>query len=103
LPTGPSGTTSVVNQVCAIHHHLDDGYDSPRMTDELRQRNYGVNHKRVERLQDANGIVKDGCRRKFRTEISDVSAPPFAEPVQRDFTQARRSGAPAGPHLHPVR
>ena len=52
------------------------------MTDELRRRGYCVNHKRVERLIGANGIyAKDGRRKKVRTTIPDVSAPPLPDLV----------------------
>jgi len=76
----------VVNEMYEIHHHHDDTYGSPRMTDELRRRGYDVNHKRVERLQGENGIyAKDGRRKKVRTTIPDVTAPPLPDLVQRDF------------------
>ncbi len=76
----------VVNEMVDIHHHHDDTYGSPRMTDELRRRGYDVNHKRVERLQAEHGIyARDGRRRKVRTTIPDVTAPPLPDLVQRDF------------------
>ena len=77
----------VVDEMYDIHHHHDDTYGSPRMTDELRRRGYDVNHKRVERLQAENGIyAKDGRRKKVRTTIPDVTAPPLPDLVQRDFS-----------------
>ena len=76
----------VVDEMYDIHHHHDDTYGSPRMTDELKRRGYDVNHKRVERLQAENGIyAKDGRRTKVRTTIPDVTAPPLPDLVQRDF------------------
>jgi putative transposase len=76
----------VVNEMYDIHHHHDDTYGSPRMTDELKRRGYDVNHKRVERLQAEHGIyAKDGRRKRVRTTIPDVSAPPLPDLVQRDF------------------
>ena len=57
------------------------------MTEELRRRGFGVNHKRVERLMADNGLyAKDGRRRKVRTTIPDVSAPPLPDRLQRDFS-----------------
>lgn len=76
----------LVNELVDIHEHLDDTYGSPRLTDELRRRGHCVNHKRVERLQAENGLyAKDGRRRKVRTTIPDVSAPPLPDLVKRDF------------------
>jgi len=76
----------LVEEMREIHAGLDDTYGSPRMTDELRRRDYDVNHKRVERLMAAHGIwAKDGRRRKVRTTIPDVSAPPLPDLVKRDF------------------
>jgi transposase InsO family protein len=77
----------LVNEMVDIHRHLDDTYGSPRMTAELRRRGFGVNHKRVERLQAEYGLyAKDGRRTKLRTTIPDVSAPPLADLLQRDFS-----------------
>ena len=77
----------VVNEMYDVHRHLDDTYGSPRMTDELRRRGHGVNHKRTERLMATNGIyAKDGRRKKVRMTIPDVSAPPLADLVTRDFS-----------------
>jgi transposase InsO family protein len=77
----------VVNEMVDIHEHLDDTYGSPRLTDELRRRGHCVNHKRVERLQADNGLyAEEGRRRKVRTTIPDVTAPPLPDLVRRDFT-----------------
>ncbi|MGH9017136.1 MAG: IS3 family transposase [Acidimicrobiales bacterium] len=76
----------VVNEMWDIHHRQDDTYGSPRLTGELRRRGYDVNHKKVERLQVENGIyARDGRRRKVRTTVPDVAAPPPPDLVQRDF------------------
>jgi hypothetical protein len=67
----------LVNEIIDVHRYLDDTYGSPRMTDELRDRGFGVTHKQVERLMAENGLyAKDGRRRKLRTTIPDISAPP---------------------------
>ena len=77
----------LVDEMLEIHTGLDDTYGSPRMTDELRRRGFDVNHKRVERLMAVHGIwAKDGRRRKVRTTISDLSAPPLPDLVRRDFS-----------------
>src|SRR5271170_607953 len=77
----------LVNAMWEIHFGHDDTYGSPRMTDELRRRGHCVNHKRVERLIGAYGLyAKDGRRKKVRTTIPDVSAPPLPDLVARDFS-----------------
>jgi transposase InsO family protein len=77
----------VVNEIHRVHDELDDTYGSPRMTAELADRGFCVNHKRVERLMAEHGIyARDGRRKKVRTTIPDVSAPPLPDLVQRDFT-----------------
>jgi putative transposase len=76
----------LVNEMIDIHEHLDDTYGSPRLTGELRRRGYDDNHKRIERLQAAHRLyAKDGRRRKVRTTIPDISAPPLPDLVGRDF------------------
>ncbi len=78
--------TLLINEIRKVHDHLDDSYGSPRMTDELRSRGHCANHKRVERLMAENGIyARDGRRRKVRTTIPDVSAPPLPDLVGRRF------------------
>jgi putative transposase len=78
----------LVNEIHDVHEHLDDTYGSPRMTDELRDRGFCVNHKHVERLMRENGLhAKDGRRPKVRTTIPDVSAPPLPDLVGRDFSR----------------
>jgi transposase InsO family protein len=77
----------LINEMYDVHRHLDDTYGSPRMTGELRRRGYCVNHKRVERLMVGNGIVAaDARRKKVRTTIPDLSAPPLPDLVGRDFS-----------------
>jgi putative transposase len=75
----------IVNEMYDVHANLDDTYGSPRMTTELRSRGHCVNHKRTERLMADHGIVAtDGRRRKVRTTIPDVTAPPLPDLVRRD-------------------
>ena len=76
----------LVNEIIAIHDTLDDTYGSPRLTGELR-RERCVNHKRVERIVRENGLyAKDARRKKCRTTIPDVSAPPLPDHINRDFS-----------------
>ena len=76
----------VINEMHKVHDDLDDTYGSPRMTTELASRGLCTNHKRVERLMAANGIyARDGRRKKVRTTIPDVSAPPLPDLVGRRF------------------
>lgn len=50
------------------------------MTAELRRRGFCVNHKRTERLKAENGIIAaDGRRKKLRTTIPAVTAPPLPD------------------------
>jgi transposase InsO family protein len=91
VSAGPSDTECdeaiLVNEMLDVHRHLDASYGSPRMTAELRRRSHCVNHKRTERLMSTHGIVaSDGRRRKVRTTIPDVTAPPVPDLVRRDFT-----------------
>jgi putative transposase len=91
VAAGPSAAewdeALVVNEMHDVHAHHDDTYGSPRMTTELRRRGYCVNHKRIERLMAENGIVAtDGRRRRVRTTIPDVTAPPLPDLVRRDFS-----------------
>lgn len=77
----------LINEMRKVHDELDDTYGSPRMTDELRDRGFCANHKRVERLMAENAIyAQDGRRRKVRTTIPDVTAPPLPDLVKRDFS-----------------
>jgi len=91
VTTGPSEAewdeALLVNEMYEIHHGHDDTYGSPRMTDELARRGFCDNHKRVERLMAAYGLyARDGRRKKVRTTIPDVSAPPLPDLVKRDFS-----------------
>jgi hypothetical protein len=80
----------LVNEIMAIHH-LDDSYGSPRLTNELAKRGFCANHKRVERLVSDYGLYATDARRKrVKTTIRDLWAPPLPDRVQRNF----RVGAP---------
>ena len=48
---------ALVAAIREIHDETDGTYGEPRMTPELRDRGWAVNHKRVERLMRVHGIV----------------------------------------------
>ena len=101
--SGPSAVewveALVVNETRDVHAHHDGTYGSPRMTTELRRRGFCLNHKRTERLMAENGIVAaDGRRKKVRTTIPYVTAPPLPDLVRRDLSvgePGRRANQPA--------
>lgn len=77
----------LVNEIHAIHHHFDDSYGSPRLTNELAIRGFCANHKRVERLVRTYGLyATDARRKKMRTTVPDLWAPPLPDLVRRDFS-----------------
>ena len=91
----------LVNEILSIHATLDDSYGSPRLTHELR-RGRCVNHKRVERIVREHALyAKDARRRKCRTTIPDVSAPPMPDLIKRDFSVGAGTEDLRGHHLHP--
>ena len=77
---------AVVQQMREIHDEFDETYGSPRMTVELANHGYKVNHKRVERLMRAHGIVGVHKPAKVRTTIPAEHNPPLPDLIQRDFT-----------------
>jgi putative transposase len=54
----------LVAKIRTIHAESAGTYGSPRVTAELRRRGWRVNHKRVERLMAAHGIVGHRPRRR---------------------------------------
>ena len=68
-----------------IHDEFDETYGSPRMTVELANRGHVVNHKRVERLMRAHGIVGVHKPARVRTTIPAENTPPLPDLVQRGF------------------
>lgn len=75
----------LVNEIREIHAEFDDTYGEPRMTPELRDRGFVVNHKRVERLMRVHGIVGVYKPPKVRTTIPAEDAPPLPDLVGRLF------------------
>lgn len=86
---GPSETewedVRLVEVIREIHAETDGAYGEPRMTPELRDRGFAVNHKRVERLMRVHGIVGVHKPAKVRTTIPAEQAPPLPDLVGRLF------------------
>ena len=75
----------LVDEIRQIHDETDGTYGEPRMTPELRDRGWWVNHKRIERLMRAHGIVGVHKAPKVRTTIPAEDAPPVPDLVGRLF------------------
>lgn len=73
----------------AIHDEFDGTYGAPRMTVELANRGRPTNHKRVERLMRAHGIVGVHKPVKVRTTIPAEDAPPLPDLIGRRFAPGR--------------
>ena len=77
----------LINEMWDIHNNVNDSYGSPRMHTALSDRGFCHNHKKTERLMAQNGVYAvDGRRKKVKTTIPDVSAPPLPDLVKRDFS-----------------
>lgn len=79
----------LVAEIREIHDEFDGAYGEPRMTPELRERGWEVNHKRVERLMRVHGIVGVHKAPKVRTTIPAEDAPPVPDLVGRRFDPGR--------------
>jgi len=75
----------LVETMREIHAESDDTYGEPRMTAELRDRGWVVNHKRVARLMRLHGIVGVHKPPKVRTTIAAEDAPPLPDLIGRRF------------------
>jgi putative transposase len=86
---GPSAAeqdeAALVAEIREIHDTFDGTHGEPRITEELARRGRTVNHKRVERLMRANGIVGVHKPAKVRTTIPAEDAPPLPDLVGRRF------------------
>lgn len=86
---GPTATeiadTALVAEMRAIQADFDDTYGEPRMTPELAERGFKVNHKRVERLMRIHGIVGVHKPPKVRTTIPAEENPPMPDLIGRRF------------------
>jgi len=79
----------LVQQIREIHDEFDESYGSPRMTAELRDRGWQVNHKRVERLMRVHSIVGIHKPARVRTTIPAEDAPPLPDLVKRNFAPGK--------------
>jgi putative transposase len=74
----------VLAAIRAIHREHAD-YGSPRVTAELARRGLACNHKKVEQLMAAHGIVARRHRRRRNLTKPDESAAPLPDLVGRLF------------------
>ncbi|MFL6270702.1 MAG: IS3 family transposase [Actinomycetes bacterium] len=79
----------LVAESCSIHADSAGTYGSPRVTHELRRRGWRVNHKQVERLMAAHGIVGHRPRRRRGLTKADGAAPPAPDLLGRLFDPDR--------------
>ena len=79
-----------------IQIESDDTYGQPRMTPELRERGFNVNHKRVERLMRKHSIVGVHKPAKVRTTIPAEDNAPMPDLIGRRFKPGRPDVAWAG-------
>ena len=75
----------LVTEIRTIHAESAGTYGSPRVTAELGRRGWRVNHKRVERLMAAHGIVGHRPRRRRGLTKADSATPPAPDLVGRLF------------------
>ena len=75
----------LVAKIRTIHGESAGTYGSPRVTAELRRRGWRVNHKRVERLMAAHGIVGHRPRRRRSLTKPNTAEPPAPDLVGRLF------------------
>jgi putative transposase len=75
----------LVSEIRRIHARSHGTYGAPRVTAELRRRGQVVNHKRVERLMRAHGIVGYRPRRRRSLTKPDAGAAPAPDLLGRLF------------------
>lgn len=79
----------LVGEIHRIHARSKATYGAPRVTAELWRRGWKVNHKRVERLMRAHGIVGYRPRRRRSLTRQDRGAPPAPDLLGRLFDPDR--------------
>ena len=75
----------LVGEIRRIHARSHSTYGAPRVHAELRRRGWAVNHKRVERLMRAHGIVGYRPRRRRSLTRPDAGAAPAPDLLGRLF------------------
>jgi putative transposase len=73
--------------IAGIHHESRGTYGAPRVHAELAAQGIHIGRKRVARLM-RTAQLQGVSRRKVRTTIRDVAAPPALDLVERQFTTA---------------
>ena len=81
--------TGLVGEIRRIHARSHGTYGVPRITAELRRRGQAVNHKRVERLMRAHGIVGYRPRRRRSLTRQDRGVAPAPDLLGRLFDPDR--------------
>ncbi len=84
LTVGELAEARLVKQIRKIHDDSDGTYGSPRVTRELRNQGWVVNHKRAERLMRIHNIVGYTPKKHHKTTTPDV-AHRIGDLVKRDF------------------
>jgi putative transposase len=79
---------ALTEEIRRIHATSRQTYGVPRMHAALRARGGHVSRKRVARLMRAAGLRGCGRRRRVRTTVSDPTATPAPNLVQRQFAAA---------------
>jgi putative transposase len=87
---------ALVAAMWEIHAESDKSYGSPRMTVELNNQGWVVNHKRVERLMALHGIVGIHKPARVRTTIPAEDSPPLPDLVNRAFKPGKTDVAWVG-------
>jgi len=84
-PAAEQVEAELVAKIRTIYRESSGTYGSPRVTHELRRRGWRVNHKRVERLMAAHGIVGHRPRRRRGLTKPDTATPPAPDLLGRLF------------------
>jgi putative transposase len=79
----------LVGEIRRIHARSKATYGAPRVHAELRRRGWAVNHKRVERLMRAHGIVGYRPRRRRSLTKPEAGAAPAPDLLGRLFDPDR--------------
>jgi transposase InsO family protein len=79
----------LLEQIRTIHRQTRGVYGSPRVCAELRAQGLVVNHKRIERMMRAAGVIGIHLRRQRKTTVADPTAVPAPDLLARDFTAER--------------
>lgn len=83
------GEARLVTAIRRIHTASDGTYGTPRVTRQLRRDGHMVNHKRVERLMRAHGIVGHRPRKRRSLTKPDQRAAPAPDLIGRLFDPDR--------------